>query len=708
MEPPKASFDYSLKCIPIPTRDTHIRGVIHKTEQFLQRVRWKVFFFFNPPKDNKQVKETYGFNTPRNAPQNKALVGFEDDLTHLISNLVYDNMKTPFQRQLIKDSKDIQKSDKVFVTADKTRNVYKLDTQTYNKLMRDNVTSHYVKTTVKTEDEINSKAKNITERLEISDRIEPIAHKNAYITIKDHKEDFPNSIKCRLINPAKSNVGKISQQLLQKINEEIRCELKLNQWRSTTDTLNWFKDIKQKTRLKFIQLDIVGFYPSITEGLFNSAINFAAEICPISTQTKEILYNARQSILFHDDTVWKKTTGLFDVTMGSYDGCELCELVGLYIIHCMNKRFPEIDFGLYRDDGLGTIKRTPKRKQEQMKKGIHAMFKEIGLSITCDTDLTVVNFLDVTLDLHGDIYKPYRKPNDNPVYIHKESNHPPHVAKQLPISVNKRLNTISCDKTSFDNFKGDYEKALCKSGLYSKLTFEPKRHNIESSRTKKQRKRNVIWFTPPYCASLKTNLGKEFLKLIDKNFPINNPLHAILNRKTVKMSYSCTENMQTLMQNHNRKVLNKNENKQQKVSRCSCRNAVNCPVPGECATENVIYQATVTHDNKTAEYIGSTAPDFKLRYGNHTKSFKFDKYKNDTTLSAYVWDNALNPNPTIKWKFLRKCKQYAPGQKACDLCLSEKHFILTSLHQTNNLNKRTDLGNKCPHKKWYTLAECVT
>ena len=47
--------------------------------------------------------------------------------------------------------------------------------------------------------------------------------------------------------------------------------------------------------------------------------------------------------------------------MGSYDGCELCELVGLYIIHKMKLKFPEIDFGLYRDDSLGAIKLTPKQ-----------------------------------------------------------------------------------------------------------------------------------------------------------------------------------------------------------------------------------------------------------------------------------------------------------------------------------------------------------
>ena len=101
-----------------------------------------------------------------------------------------------------------------------------------------NVTSIYEKTTMSTENNINSKAKEITQALDISDRVEPIAHKAAYITLKDHKDNFPNNVKCRLINPTKSNIGKISKQMLQDINEKIRTELNLQQWRSTNEALS--------------------------------------------------------------------------------------------------------------------------------------------------------------------------------------------------------------------------------------------------------------------------------------------------------------------------------------------------------------------------------------------------------------------------------------------------------------------------------------
>ena len=92
----------------------------------------------------------------------------------------------------------------------------------YKKLLRDNVTSTYKIAEPELENHINYEAKTIAEKLNLSERIEVIAHKDAYITIKDHKPNFENNPKCRLINPAKSNLGRISKIELQRINAEIR------------------------------------------------------------------------------------------------------------------------------------------------------------------------------------------------------------------------------------------------------------------------------------------------------------------------------------------------------------------------------------------------------------------------------------------------------------------------------------------------------
>ena len=162
--------------------------------------------------------------------------------------------------------------------------------------------------------------------------------------------------------------------------------------------------------------------------------------------------------------------------------------------------------------------------------------------------------------------------------------------------------------------------------------------------------------------------------------------------------------MQTIISNHNRKVLVKKPEITQ--TGCNCQNIPTCPTPGECLRNNVIYHATVKHeDGKSAEYIGSTETEFKLRYNNHNKSFKHKKYKSETTLSKYVWDNNLNPKPNIKWKFLKKCTTYDVGKKSCDLCTSEKFLIIKNLHRINLINKRTDIGNSCPHKRKKTFKQ---
>ena len=84
---------------------------------------------------------------------------------------------------------------------------------------------------------IDNEAKQIAQNLGLADRIEVYGEARAFITLKDHKENFENAPKCRLINPAKTNIGKISKQILQKINREVREKTELTQWQSTGEVL---------------------------------------------------------------------------------------------------------------------------------------------------------------------------------------------------------------------------------------------------------------------------------------------------------------------------------------------------------------------------------------------------------------------------------------------------------------------------------------
>ena len=85
-------------------------------------------------------------------------------------------------------------------------------------------------------------------------------------------------------------------------------------------------------------------------------------------------------------------------------------------------RFKNLDFGLYRDDGLAVSGRIVPNLLDDIRKGLHQLFANLGLKITVVTGITEVNFLDVTLDLAKENFRPYRKPNDKPLYVNVESN----------------------------------------------------------------------------------------------------------------------------------------------------------------------------------------------------------------------------------------------------------------------------------------------
>jgi hypothetical protein len=80
---------------------------------------------------------------------------------------------------------------------------------------------------------VNSELKEITDKLYISGRVDIMARKNAFVTLKDHKENFDINPKCRLLNPSKSELGKVSKVVLDRINDEIRSTIHVNQWKNT-------------------------------------------------------------------------------------------------------------------------------------------------------------------------------------------------------------------------------------------------------------------------------------------------------------------------------------------------------------------------------------------------------------------------------------------------------------------------------------------
>ena len=390
--------------------------------------------------------------------------------------------------------------------------------------------------------------------------------------------------------------------------------------------------------------------------------------------------------------------------MGAFDGAEVAELIGLFLLYKFEQEFPQLNFGLYRDDGLGVHAKLPGPVATRTTKRISEFFKTYGFSITICMNLTAVDFLDITLDLDSKEHWPYRKPNSSIQYINSKSNHPPHIIKQIPLNVNSRLSNISSNEKLFDKAKQPYESALKTSGHSHKLNFI----KTDSAPKNKNRKRKIIWFNPPYNAAITTNFGKTFLNLISKHFPKTCKLNKIINRNTVKLSYCCTSNIGSIIKSHNNKIL-KTATKENEEAPCNCNktNKPKCPLKGNCQASNIVYEATIHSSNQTAVYIGSTANTFKTRFRNHKSSFKINERKCSTQLSKFVWENGLNPAPNIEWKILNKCPSYLPGNKYCQLCLEEKMRLIHRLTHPSTLNSRSEMFQLCPHKKKFTLGKTL-
>lgn len=120
----------------------------------------------------------------------------------------------------------------------------------------------------------------------------------AFITLKDHKSNFKSSTPCRLINPSKSEMGKVSKHYLEEINKNIARTSNLNQWKNTSSVLNLFNNLPNKDQSHFIKFDIVEFYPSITESLLHRAITYPKTITTITDDVIAIIKNSRKSLSF--------------------------------------------------------------------------------------------------------------------------------------------------------------------------------------------------------------------------------------------------------------------------------------------------------------------------------------------------------------------------------------------------------------------------
>ena len=663
----------------------------------------------NDNEDDDQPKtERYGLKSEATPAQLKELIPFEEDLINMVREIKFREVKNDFQKKMAEDIRKIKRSQKTVTPADKTSNMYRLTKEEYSKLLNNAITATYKKTSRKTEDRINNAGKKFAKQANVADKMEINARSQCFITLKDHKENFQNNPKTRLINPAKNEIGRISKVILDNINKDLLAKLQVNQWKSTSSAIDWFKKIEKKEECKFMIFDIEQFYPAIKESVLLKALDFAKTHTKVLKKDIDVIRHARRSLLFNEGAPWvKKEDENFDVTMGAYDGAEVCELIGIYIQAQLGEKFDIKDFGLYRDDGLAVFRKKSGPQAERIKKEFQKVFNENQLNIEILCNLKIVDYLDVTFNLNDGTYRPYHKPNDEITYIHSQSNHPPSIVKQLPLSIESRLREISSSKEIFEQSAKDYQEALERSGFTHKLTYdEPRR------RTKRTRKRNIIWFNPPFSKSVSTNIGKEFLKLLDKHFPPHNKFNKIFNRWTVKVSYSCLPSMKSQINQHNKKILKPTlTNTEEEDERaCSCPSNRVCPFDNTCLDKDVLYSAELTSDLSgygTKIYKGICATTFKERLGNHKKAFNHDQYRTSTELSKEVWRIKENGgNFEIKWSKDSNHPSYRPEIKSCRLCQQEK-LAIARYEGKNLINSRNEVVSRCRHRWKFKLSNLV-
>ena len=674
------TFAYSTKNIPTTNKGFYLKCLIAKTEQLIKNMRWRALYFLKPTEDNTNEKSkdnttkdnieqnNFGFKSTKSPPAVQEMAIFESKMIRLIQDVQFTDKTNDFQQKLKQDIKKVKQNPDLIIQADKTSNYYNMKKDNYEALLNKNIQSTYKKAPNNKIKEINNEAKALAERLKLDNRIQKTTRSDAYITLKDHKQDFANNPRCRLINTSKSETGRISRSIIRTAVDKIIEKTKINLWKNTTSVLNWYKNTTNKENATFISFDIVDYYPNITEELLMKALEYANNYHPVTQLDKDIILHCKKTLLFNNETTWiKKDNENFDVTMGSYDGAEVCELVGCYLLSELNNEITDkLSLGLYRDDGLAISHLTPK-ETENCKKAICKIFKQHGLKITIEANKKIINFLDVTLNLNTGKHQPYLKDGNKPKYINTKSNHPKAVIKAIPNSINQRLSNISSDKETFMKAITPYQQALTDSGHNYKLHFNP-RNNADTNKTKEEqhqnkktrerkRKRNITWYNPPFDLRVKTNIGKIFLKAVKESFPSEHPLRKIFNKNTLKISYSCLPNIRSTISAHNKNKLHNNTNTNNKTT-CNCRNKNECPVDGQCKVPHIVYQATVTI--KEADK-GNETPNKPQTKDNHEKRTTRSMTRNkplDTnnkqsvtttttpSTTKRLWDNKLNNTET--------------------------------------------------------------
>jgi hypothetical protein len=239
------NFSYSMKNVPIPSEKQFKIEFLNSIHNLDRRMKWRAFHYLNPQLNNNNKKETFGLNTSLPPQPIKELKEFQTGLCDLAKQLKFRKTTNNFQRKLKDDLRKLSNDDKVIVAADKTRNFYKMEKDNYNELLERNITKDNKKVEEGIVRNITKEDKKVAMDLEIDDRLYCTSKRDCFVTLKDHKQNFMNSPKCRVINPTKSELGKVSKQMLSHIISVVKVKSQLQQWKNTDSVIDRFRKLKQ-------------------------------------------------------------------------------------------------------------------------------------------------------------------------------------------------------------------------------------------------------------------------------------------------------------------------------------------------------------------------------------------------------------------------------------------------------------------------------
>ena len=186
-----------------------------------------------------------------------------------------------------------------------------------------------------------------------------MAKSQAFITLRDHKDNFENTAPYRLINLAKSNMGLVSKQILERINDQVRLTCQLS----------------------------------------HPVEKFTNQYTAISQQDHATIAHARKSLLFYHQELWRKTnnSSQFDVTKGSFDGIEVCEIVRCTFFTCRQTN-STTTISDCTETGFTNI---GPRTTNRIRNKLHDTCNKLAFKITAQANLEAVHVLDITLELNN-------------------------------------------------------------------------------------------------------------------------------------------------------------------------------------------------------------------------------------------------------------------------------------------------------------------